>query len=337
MSLLQRTIQREVSFSGTGLHCGIQINVTLRPAAAGVGIQFVRRDLSRDRFIAARANRVLDTQLATRLGSDESHSVATVEHFLAALFGFGVDNLIVELDGPEMPILDGSAAPFLALIDEAGVAEIPGSRRSVVVLRKTIEVVDPRDPTRFVRIEPARQPEIHYRIDFGQGNAIGTQSATLPWTGVAFCEHFSFARTFCFADEVEAMKKVGLARGGSLENAVVVTRSKGSAADSGLLNTHGLRDDVEFVKHKILDCVGDLMLVGHGVLGRVVAHKAGHDLHTRLAQVILEAVASGDGRAELVELGAAARAAASWQDCARFPKSLGEVRFAPGSLAFVKG
>ena len=331
MVALQRTIRSEIEFSGVGLHCGLPIRVTLRPAAAGVGIQFVRTDKNRNAFIAARATSVLDTQLATRLGSGADATISTVEHFLAALFGFGIDNLIVDVSGPEMPILDGSAAPFLALLDEAGVVEIPGSVRRVAVIRQPLEAVDPRDPSRFVRIEPSRRPEIHYGIDFGSGNAIGAQSAVLEWSGSAFCEHFSYARTFCFADEVEAMKKVGLARGGSLENAVVVKRSV-PQGELGLLNQHGLRDDAEFVKHKILDCVGDLMLVGHQSLGRIVAHKAGHDLHTRLASEILRSLEVQDGRVELVE--ASARSIAALMGQMSFPKTLAEIAFARGSGSF---
>jgi UDP-3-O-[3-hydroxymyristoyl] N-acetylglucosamine deacetylase len=324
---MQRTIKKQLTFTGIGLHTGSPISVTIRPADSGVGIQFIRSDICRNRLIAARPSSVLDTKLATRLGPDEACSISTTEHFLAALFGFGVDNLIIEVNGPELPIFDGSAAPFLALLDEAGVLDIEGSSRKLAVIQKAIEVVDPKDPSRFVRIEPARKPEIHYAIDFGTDNIIGRQSAHLPLNGYDFCRNFSYARTFCFADEVEMMRKHGLARGGSIENAVVVSRNQST---TGLLNQHGLRDPQEFVRHKILDCVGDLALVGHAVVGRVIAHKAGHDLHTQLAAQIVNAF--GSGAVELVD---SAHQKLNLESLIRFPKALDEVSF--GTPALVVG
>lgn len=324
---MQRTIKKQLTFSGIGLHTGSPISVVMRPAGAGVGIQFIRSDVNRNHLIAARPSSVLDTKLATRLGPDDRTAISTTEHFLAALFGFGVDNLIIEVSGPELPIFDGSAAPFLALLDEAGVEAIVGSTRKAAVIRKAIEVVDPRDPTRFVRIEPARKPEVHYAIDFGDDNVIGRQSAHLTLNGYDFCKHFSYARTFCFADEVEMMRKHGLARGGSLENAVVVNREQKSG---GLVNQHGLRNPDEFVRHKILDCVGDLALVGHPVVGRIIAHKAGHDLHTQLAAQIVAAM--GTAAVELVD---PAQNKASLASFIRFPKALDEVSF--GTPALVVG
>lgn len=325
--MMQRTIKKQLTFSGIGLHTGSPISVVIRPAGAGVGVQFIRGDVNRNHLIAAKPSSVLDTKLATRLGPDNQSAISTTEHFLAALYGFGVDNVIIEVNGPELPIFDGSAAPFLALLDEAGVEAIPGSSRKAAVIRKPIEVVDPLDPTRFVRIEPARNPEIHYAIDFGKENVIGHQSAHLPLNGHDFCRHFSYARTFCFADEVEMMRKHGLARGGSLQNAVVVNRRQESG---GLVNRHGLRTPDEFVRHKILDCVGDLVLVGHPVIGRIIAHKAGHDLHTQLAANIVDAI--GTAAVELVD---PAQNKASLASLMRFPKALDEVSF--GAPALVVG
>jgi UDP-3-O-[3-hydroxymyristoyl] N-acetylglucosamine deacetylase len=329
--IMQRTIKRELSFTGIGLHTGAPITVSIRPAQASVGIQFIRSDLRPHRLIAARPSSVLDTKLATRIGSDEASSISTIEHFLAALYGFGIDNLIVEVGGPEMPIFDGSAAPFLTLLDEAGIVEISGSSRQIAVVRRTIECLDPKDPSRFIRIEPSKVPEIHYAVDFGQETPIGMQSATMQLDGFSFCEHYSYARTFCFADEVAAMQRMGLARGGSLDNAIVVSRE---GSGNGVLNQHGLRDSAEFVKHKILDCIGDMMLVGCPVVGRIVAHKAGHDLHTRLASAVAEAMVADSGDVEVVMPKSWSRAAAAVAKSLRHPKSLGEITFAPGSTSF---
>ncbi len=324
---MQRTIQKEITFSGVGLHSGASIEVTLRPAQANVGIQFIRSDVDRNHLIAARPSSVLDTRLATRLGTSADSSISTTEHLLAALYGFGIDNIIIEVNGPELPILDGSAAPFLALLDEAGVLEIKGSSRKLALIRSVIECVDENDPTRFIRIEPSKKPKIHYAIDFGDSNPIGSQKASFELNGMNFCQNFSFARTFCFSDEVEAMQKMGLARGGSLENAIVVSRNPDQA---GVLNAHGLRHDDEFVQHKILDCIGDLMLVGMPVLGSVVANKAGHDLHTRLAGEIVAALNSS-----AVEVVDTAAQKPSLVKLLSFPKSLDEVSF--GTPQFVVG
>ena len=178
------------------------------------------------------------------------------------MFGLGIDNAFVSVDNYELPILDGSAAPFLVLLDEAGVEELDAPRRFFVV-KSTVEVVDPKNPQRFIRVEPSKHALVSYSIDFEVAKAIGRQALSMPLDGESFCREFSYARTFCLFEEVEYMKSRGLARGGSLENAIVVSRAE------GVLNTNGLRDELEFVRHKILDCVGDLALLGMPLVGHL--------------------------------------------------------------------
>lgn len=270
---------RTIRHCGIGLHSGRQIRLEIHPAAANSGIRFVRTDLHPQVEIVAQPQAVFDTALATRIGSPEAY-ISTIEHLMAALFGLGIDNARVCVDAQEMPIVDGSSVPWLILLDEAGVEDL-GVPRAVRVVKKPIEVVDPRDPHRFIRIEPSKEPRITYSIDFKNNALIGSQSLTLSLTGRSFCEALSHARTFCTAEEVDYMRSRGLAQGGSLENAIVVSRTQ------GLLNTAGLRIPDEFVRHKILDCIGDLALVGTPVIGHIIAHRAGHDLHTMLAKTLV--------------------------------------------------
>lgn len=277
MVYCQRTIKKSVSFSGVGLHSGKQIHVTLRPALANTGIIFRRIDLPNSPSIQASAHAVIDTTLSTRIGDKNNACVATIEHFMAALFGFGIDNIFVDIDNAEMPILDGSSAPFLVLLDEAGIEELNESKK-IIVIRKSIEIIDEKNPARFIRIEPARKASISYAIDF---KSLGKQCLTMNFTPRDFCQEYSYARTFCQEEDVLRMYAMGLIKGGSLQNAVVVGKN------GQVLNTQGLRDDLECVKHKILDCIGDLNLVGKPILGHVIAHHAGHDLHTKLAKEIL--------------------------------------------------
>lgn len=276
----QRTVARTIRHNGIGLHSGRMVHLEIHPAAANTGIRFVRTDLQPQKEIIAHPSAVYDTTLATRIGSPDAY-VSTVEHLMAALFGLGIDNARICVDAAEMPIVDGSSAPWLILLDQAGVEEL-GAPRKVRIIKKPIEVVDSRDPSRFIRIEPSKEPRITYSIDFKNNNVIGSQSLTLSLTGRSFCEALSHARTFCTAEEVEFMRSRGLALGGSLHNAIVVSRTE------GLLNAGGLRTPDEFVRHKILDCIGDLALIGTPVSGHVIAHKAGHDLHTELAKRIIQ-------------------------------------------------
>jgi UDP-3-O-[3-hydroxymyristoyl] N-acetylglucosamine deacetylase len=259
-----------------GLHSGLPVQIEIQPSGAHSGVRFIRTDLNPPTEIKASPQAVFDTTLATRIGSPTAY-ISTVEHLMAALFGLGIDNARILVDGPELPIVDGSSVPWLILLDEAGVEELPVPR-SVRVVKKPIEIGDPRDPSRFIRVEPSKDPYITYSIDFRNSELIGAQTVSMPLTGRRFCEELAHARTFCTAEEVDYMRSRGLARGGSLENAIVVSRT------SGLLNEQGLRSPDEFVRHKLLDCIGDLALLGTPLVGHVIAHKAGHDLHTALAK-----------------------------------------------------
>ncbi|APJ04978.1 UDP-3-O-acyl-N-acetylglucosamine deacetylase [Silvanigrella aquatica] len=319
MNNFQRTLKRSVSFSGVGVHSGNLISVEIRPAAANTGIVFQRTDLPNKPYIKANAEAVFDTSLATRIGSPQAY-ISTIEHLMAAFFGFGIDNAIVAVNNSEMPILDGSSAPFLVLLNEAGIEELKEFRK-ILIVEKTIEVVDEKNPTRFIRIEPSKKPLISYVIDFGGVAAIGRQSVTMDYTAKAFCESFSFARTFGLKEEIEFLFSRGLAKGGSMENAILVSRTE------GVLNAHGLRHELEFVQHKVLDCIGDLHLMGMPLLGHVIAHKAGHDLHNKLARAILENVSARTIRVPSV------REANRLKSLLTFPKSLEEVQVSLSGLA----
>lgn len=308
----QRTLKSTVRFNGVGLHSGELVDVEIRPAAANTGIVFIREDLPGKPAIKAAPENVFDTTLATRLGTPTEY-ISTVEHLMAAFFGLGIDNAFVSVNSFELPIVDGSSAPFLVMLDEAGIVELEDFRR-VLVVKKPIEVVDPKNPSRFIRVEPARKPWISYLIDFDKAAAIGRQQISMEYSGKVFCEEYAFARTFCLAEEVAYMQSRGLAKGGSLDNAVVVSRT------DGVMNQNGLRADTEFVRHKILDCIGDLALVGMPILGHVIASKAGHDLHTRLAKVLMTVAQTH----EVVV--PKARDLAQWKELFTFPKSLADVR-----------
>lgn len=307
----QRTVARTIRHKGIGLHSGRDVQLEIHPAAANTGIRFVRTDLQPQAEIPAHPSFVFDTSLATRLGSPEAY-VSTVEHLMAALFGLGIDNARICVNSSEMPIVDGSSAPWLILLDEAGVEDL-GVAKSIRVVKKPVEIVDSRDPSRFIRIEPSKEPRITYSIDFKTNDLIGSQSLSMSLTGRSFCEALSNARTFCTAEEVEFMRSRGLALGGSLQNAIVVSRTE------GLLNSGGLRSPDEFVRHKVLDCIGDMALIGSALQGHIIAHKAGHDLHTALARKLCEP-------SDAVELKAAAGTKSrSRRPLLDFPSSLSEL------------
>src|ERR671937_179661 len=268
----QRTIRRQISCVGIGLHSGNKVNLTLKPAAADFGIRFRRTDLG-DHEVPATVHNLAGIQLATGLASNEV-SVETVEHLLAALVSLGVDNVIVELNSPEVPIMDGSAAPFIYLIHEAGIKRLPAARRYMKILRPlSLTRGDKR-----IAVYPSDHFKVTYSIAFDHP-LLRHQSRTIRLTEDAFIDEIAPARTFGFLKEVEWMRQQGLALGGSLENAVVI-------GDTGVLN-NSLRFDDEFVRHKILDVIGDMALVGHPLIGHLVAHRGGHALHTAFAAQIL--------------------------------------------------
>ena len=273
--ICQTTIARSTAISGIGLHTGQRINMTLRPADPGVGIVFHRQIGDRKVTIEAVSENVVDTRLATVIGKGEAR-VSTIEHLLAALAAYGVDNLHIDIDGPEVPIMDGSAAPFASVLEEAGLARHSASRKFLAI-RKPVSVIDGE---KRVSIIPSRFFRITFDIAF-QHPCIALQQRSVKVTTAGFRKELAPARTFGFLKDVESLKAAGLARGGSLENAIVVD-------DEKILNPEGLRFHDEFVRHKILDAIGDLSLIGYPILGHVRAFKAGHDLNHQLVEKIID-------------------------------------------------
>jgi len=267
----QRTLRRHISCVGIGLHSGNKVTLSLKPAPVDFGIRFRRTDLG-DHDVPATVQHLAGIQLATGLARNEV-AVETVEHLLAALVSSNVDNVLVELSSPEVPIMDGSAAPFVYLIQEAGVKRLPAPRKYVKIVRPiAISRGDKR-----IALYPSDHFKVTYSISYDHP-LLRHQSRTLRITEESFVEEVAPARTFTFLKDVEMLRQNGLALGGSLENAIVL-------GETGVLNT--LRFPDEFVRHKILDAIGDLALVGYPVVGHLVAHRAGHALHTEFAAKIM--------------------------------------------------
>ena len=271
----QTTIRRLIDCKGIGLHCGERVRMTMRPAPVDTGIVFRRRD--RDGAeVPARYDRVASTRLGTTLEGEGGVRVGTVEHLMAALWGCGVDNLVVDLDGPEVPAMDGSAEPFAFLVDCAGLEALDSPRQTVRVLRPvSVEEGEAR-----ISLLPDDDASMHFEIAF-EHPAIGAQSREFAPVNGAFREDIARARTFGMESEIAALHAAGLARGGSLENAIVV-------GDRGVCNEGGLRFPDEFVRHKMLDCLGDLYLAGGRVVARVEAVRAGHTLNNRVLRALFE-------------------------------------------------
>lgn len=273
-AVCQRTLAREAVIEGIGLHSGAPVILTLRPAPAGFGIIFRRLDLDPAQDIPARYDAVVDTRLCTVVANAEGASVGTVEHLMAALAGCGVDNVLVELTGPEIPVMDGSSQPFVDLIADAGVTAQPAHRKVIRVLKEvSVEVNGAR-----ASLMPSDTFAVNMDIDFAS-EAIAQQSLSFGMVNGAFCKEVAKARTFGFLHEVEAMRAAGLARGGSLENAIVIDGDT-------VVNEEGLRFDDEFVRHKALDAVGDLYLAGHQIIGAYHGHKAGHGVNNALVRAL---------------------------------------------------
>lgn len=263
-------------FAGVGVHTGRKVRVAVRPAPADHGLSFVRVDIAdRDNVVPARGDQVVQTRMETVIGNDAGVTVATIEHLMAAFMALGVDNAVVELDGPEVPIMDGSAQAFVELLDRAGRREQDGSRRYIEIL-KPIEV---RDGDKWARLIPADQFELAIEIGF-DSRVIGRQTLDVSIDEAAFRADLAFARTFGFAHEVEALRNAGLARGGSLENVVVIDGDR-------VLNPEGLRRPDEFVRHKAVDVLGDLSLLGAPVIGRFEGLYPGHGLNNALVRAVL--------------------------------------------------
>ncbi len=269
----QRTLRRSISCAGIGLHSGNKVTLSLKPAPADYGMRFVRTDLG-GLEIPATVTHLGGIQYATGLTRDAG-SVETIEHLLGALSTLGIDNVRIELDYPEVPIMDGSAAPFVYLVHEAGVKRLAAPRRYLKVTRPiTLSQGD-----KHIALYPSDHLKVTYSISFDHP-LLRHQSRTIRVTEETFVEEIAPARTFGFLKEVEMLRQRGLALGGSLDNAIVL-------GETGVLN-NTLRFDDEFVRHKILDVLGDLTLVGYPLLGHLVAHRGGHALHTAFAAKILE-------------------------------------------------
>ena len=262
---MHRTLSKPVHFSGTGLHGGQTVSMTVAPATAGHGIVFRRTDVANG-VIPARYDLVSDTMLCTRLTNAAGVSVGTVEHLMAALAGCGISDALIELDGPEVPIMDGSSAAFVDAFADAGVISL-GQPLAAIRLLKPVAVFL---GGRYAELSPAKRFEMSFRIDF-EDRAIGVQKREMVLVNGAFVEELSDCRTFGRLSEVEQLRAAGLARGGNLTNAIVVDKGR-------VLNPEGLRRPDEFVRHKMLDAVGDLALAGAPIIGRYTADKAGHEI-----------------------------------------------------------
>ncbi len=269
----QKTLARPLKFAGIGLHGGRPVAVTIHPAQANQGLRFVRADLPGRPQILAHYSRVVETTRATTLG-EGGCTLSTVEHLLAALRGLGVDNALIHVEGPELPIMDGSAAPFARLLTETGLRSLPWPRPHLLIERP----VELRAGDQWMRVSPG-EPRITYTIDFPHP-LIRRQRYTVPMKPGTFRREIAPARTFGFLKEVEYLQANGLALGGSLDNAVVLD-------DTGVLNPDGLRFPEECVRHKILDAVGDLALLGLPLLGRLEISRGSHALHLKFLEALM--------------------------------------------------
>src|SRR5687767_9265190 len=274
--LKQRSLKSLIRASGVGLHTGQKVRIALRPAPPDTGVVFRRIDLATPVDLPARAELVGEARLASTLIKD-GVKVHTVEHLMSALSGLGIDNIYVDLDAPELPIMDGSASPYALLLQEAGIEEQSAPKRFLRV-KKTVEV---RDGDKWARLEPYEGFKLSFSIEFRHPVIErSTQSVTVDFAETPYLKEIARARTFGFMQEVEDLKGSGLALGGGLDNAVVLD-------EQGVLNSEGLRFADEFIRHKLLDAIGDLYLIGGPLLGAFTAHKSGHALNNRLVRAAL--------------------------------------------------
>lgn len=273
----QRTLKNPIRATGVGLHTGDKIYLTLRPAGPNTGIVFRRTDLDPPVDLPANAHSVGDTTLSTTLVNGEAR-VSTVEHLLSALAGLGIDNVVVEVSAPEIPIMDGSAGPFVFLIQSAGIVEQDAPKEFIRILKP----VTVRHEDKTASFRPYDGFRILFSIDFDlpvfQGRIL---TAEVDFSSTTFVKEVSRARTFGFMHEIEYLRSKGLVRGGSLDNAIVLDSNT-------ILNEDGLRYEDEFVRHKILDAIGDLYLLGHSLIGEFEAYKSGHALNNQLLRALLE-------------------------------------------------
>jgi UDP-3-O-[3-hydroxymyristoyl] N-acetylglucosamine deacetylase len=274
--LKQRTLKQLVRAVGIGLHSGTKVSLVLRPAAADTGVVFRRVDLEPPVEIKLSADAVVDTRMATTLGRD-SVRIATIEHLMSALAGLGIDNCYIDVDAAEIPIMDGSAASFVFLLQSAGIEELNAPKRFVRVL-KTVEITD---GDKWARLEPYFGYRLRFSIDFRHPAIDSTEQVVeVDFARDSYVKEVSRARTFGFVNEVEALRAAGLAMGGNFENVIVMDEYR-------VLNTEGLRAGDEFAKHKILDAIGDLSALGRPLIASYSAHKSGHAINNRLLRALL--------------------------------------------------
>ena len=277
MSVLnQKTIKSDIKISGVGLHSGLHANLTIKPAAPNTGILFKRIDIKHNNIVIPNLFNVNNAVLCTTISNEHEVSVSTIEHLMGALYGMGIDNAFVEIDNKEVPILDGSAKPFVEKITNTGI-EISNAPIKIIKILRKIEFLDEK---KSISIEPSK---ISLDIDFElkyENELIGNQRNSIKVYESDLTDIYN-SRTFCLFEDVEKLKKMGLAKGGSLENAIVVK-------DNKILNKEGLRNEKEFVNHKILDCMGDLYLAGYKIIGKIVCSQGGHKLTNQLLRKVFE-------------------------------------------------
>ncbi|MBW1764543.1 MAG: UDP-3-O-acyl-N-acetylglucosamine deacetylase [Deltaproteobacteria bacterium] len=274
MSYIQRTVRDDVSCTGIGLHSGEKVKITIKPAPPDSGIKFIQKGQSVNRIIKVHFDNVIDTNMCTTIGSN-GFRVSTIEHLMAAFFGFGIDNARVLIEGSEVPIMDGSSAPFIFLIKSVGIREQKKPKKFMVI-KKALKI---QDGNRSIAIYPSKELKISYTIDFHHP-MLRNQEYELCFSGKEFIKEISRARTFGFLSDVQVLKEAGLAKGGSLDNAIVID-------DFRILNEDGLRYKDEFVRHKILDFLGDLAILGTPVIGRFVIQKSGHSLNLAMLKKLI--------------------------------------------------
>lgn len=274
--ILQKTINNKISCSGIGLHSGAAVSISLFPAKCDSGIIFKRIDLKNtDNVIKADYRNVIEANLGTTIANKSGAKVATIEHLMAAIWGCGIDNLLIEIDGPELPIMDGSSEPFVFLIECSGI-NIQEQTRRFIEITKTVRF---EDGDKFIQVDPAKDFSLDIHIDFDHYQ-MRNQKFDYHATQTSFKNDISRARTFCFKHEIEHMHKVGLAKGGSLDNAIVVDQD-------GVINKGGLRYQDEFVRHKTLDFIGDIYLAGFYIMGHFKGSKTGHSINNKMLHKLL--------------------------------------------------
>jgi len=274
--LRQRTLKNKIKSTGVGLHTGVRVELMLRPAPPDTGIVFHRTDLPQPVTIVADSRNVGDTRLSSSLEKDGAR-ISTVEHLMSALAGLGVDNLHVDVAGPEIPIMDGSAGPFVFLLQSAGIVEQSAAKRYLRI-KSTVEA---RQDDKWARFEPHHGFMLDFTIDFPHP-VFGSENrhVAIDFAEHSYIKEVSRARTFGFMQDVEALRAAGLILGGNLQNAIVLDETR-------ILNSEGLRYDNEFAKHKVLDAIGDLYLLGHPLIGKYTAYKSGHGLNNALSRALL--------------------------------------------------